>query len=91
MKSMFLIITVLGFLSLGIAGCGLSNRHAHESVQAGTAKAVYTCPMHPEVTSDKPGNCPKCGMTLVLKEDIKKDTTNRAESDSLHHMEHMGR
>lgn len=25
----------------------------------------YTCPMHPEVIQDKPGNCPKCGMTLV--------------------------
>ncbi|MBG8554364.1 heavy metal-binding domain-containing protein [Hymenobacter guriensis] len=25
---------------------------------------VYTCPMHPEVTSDQPGTCPKCGMTL---------------------------
>jgi hypothetical protein len=25
----------------------------------------YTCPMHPEVISDKPGKCPKCGMTLV--------------------------
>jgi hypothetical protein len=23
--------------------------------------------MHPEVTSDKPGNCPKCGMKLVKK------------------------
>jgi hypothetical protein len=28
---------------------------------------VYTCPMHPEVVSDKPGKCPKCGMTLVKK------------------------
>ncbi|SDX91041.1 heavy metal-binding domain-containing protein, partial [Allgaiera indica] len=26
---------------------------------------VYTCPMHPEVTSDSPGSCPKCGMDLV--------------------------
>lgn len=26
----------------------------------------YTCPMHPEVQSDKPGNCPKCGMALEL-------------------------
>ena len=24
----------------------------------------YTCPMHPEVTSDHPGRCPKCGMFL---------------------------
>jgi hypothetical protein len=26
---------------------------------------TYTCPMHPEVHSDAPGKCPKCGMTLV--------------------------
>ena len=26
--------------------------------------ALYRCPMHPEVTSDKPGTCPKCGMDL---------------------------
>lgn len=25
----------------------------------------YTCPMHPEIIQDKPGNCPKCGMKLV--------------------------
>jgi hypothetical protein len=28
---------------------------------------VYVCPMHPEVTSDRPGSCPKCGMALVRK------------------------
>jgi hypothetical protein len=28
---------------------------------------LYTCPMHPEVVSDRPGKCPKCGMTLVPK------------------------
>jgi len=26
---------------------------------------TYVCPMHPEVTSDEPGSCPICGMTLV--------------------------
>jgi Cu+-exporting ATPase len=30
-------------------------------VAAGT---IYTCPMHPEIRQDHPGNCPKCGMTL---------------------------
>ena len=25
---------------------------------------IYTCPMHPEIRQDHPGNCPKCGMTL---------------------------
>jgi manganese oxidase len=29
--------------------------------------ASYTCSMHPEVVSDKPGECPKCGMDLVPK------------------------
>jgi hypothetical protein len=31
------------------------------------AAVLYACPMHPEVTSDKPGTCPKCGMALVKK------------------------
>lgn len=30
-------------------------------------KNLYTCPMHPEVISDAPGRCPKCGMDLVPK------------------------
>ena len=31
---------------------------------AGAWKSSYTCPMHPEVVSDQPGSCPKCGMNL---------------------------
>jgi len=36
------------------------------------AKVQYTCTMHPEVVTDKPGKCPKCGMTLVKKDPAKK-------------------
>jgi hypothetical protein len=31
----------------------------------------YVCPMHPEIVSDRPGTCPKCGMALVLESEIK--------------------
>ncbi|HEB34328.1 MAG TPA: efflux RND transporter periplasmic adaptor subunit, partial [Candidatus Aminicenantes bacterium] len=34
----------------------------------GPGKVIYTCSMHPEVISDKPGECPICGMFLVKKE-----------------------
>jgi CopA family copper-resistance protein len=35
--------------------------------------SIYTCPMHPEVHANKPGNCPNCGMALI-KERQKADT-----------------
>ena len=36
--------------------------------------ARYACPMHPEVTSSKPGKCPKCGMRLRLITDAANET-----------------
>ena len=35
------------------------------AVIAESTAQKYTCPMHPEVVMDAPGECPKCGMTLV--------------------------
>jgi hypothetical protein len=42
--------------------------------KAKAAKVMYTCPMHHDVLSDKPGKCPKpnCGMTLVKVDLTKK-------------------
>ena len=38
---------------------------AASSEQAAAHKSSsYTCPMHPEVNNDGPGDCPKCGMAL---------------------------
>jgi len=42
-------------------------REAVWVVASASEQVEYTCPMHPEVISDKPGNCPKCGMKLVPK------------------------
>ena len=33
-----------------------------------SANIQFTCPMHPEISSDEPGSCPKCGMDLVPME-----------------------
>lgn len=41
-----------------------STAHAPVQQEAGPAGTIYTCPMHPEVRQDHPGNCPKCGMSL---------------------------
>lgn len=35
--------------------------------KADSKATSYTCSMHPEVTSDKPDKCPKCGMELIKK------------------------
>ena len=67
-------------MNLVIAGhesahsCGAHAHHAPAAVSGapGAAEpvhrpawdAVYTCPMHPEIRQNQPGNCPKCGMTL---------------------------
>lgn len=37
------------------------------SADGGTQGVVYVCPMHPEVTSNAPGICPKCNMKLEPK------------------------
>lgn len=44
-----------------------SETHKHNAAPppSGNSAAMYACPMHPEVTSDKPDErCPKCGMKL---------------------------
>jgi Cu+-exporting ATPase len=46
-----------------VAAANLSSSLA-TTTQPAIAGIIYTCPMHPEVRQDHPGNCPICGMTL---------------------------
>ncbi len=51
--------------------CGGDKHSSHHAAQT-TARpvdesAIYTCPMHPEIEQQGPGNCPKCGMALEPK------------------------
>jgi hypothetical protein len=67
----------------------------HELKQEQQNRQKYTCPMHPEVVADQPGNCPKCGMKLVPVAEKKGSTAcsdksragvRRPTSDSEHAM-----
>jgi len=44
----------------------------------------YTCPMHPEIREDGPGNCPKCGMTLEPVLPSLEDEENPELADFTH-------
>jgi|SRR5882672_8938016 len=48
----------------------LTNHMNHDQVidDKNVGSGTYACPMHPDVTSGKPGKCSKCGMALVKKE-----------------------
>lgn len=43
--------------------------HSSSPVETQTKKVIYRCPMHPQYTSDQPGQCPICGMDLVKVEE----------------------
>jgi len=52
------------------------------------SRIEYTCPMHPEVVSDEPGSCPKCGMDLVPKETGADGDKSAEKSHSPSHAAH---
>ena len=47
--------------------CNMMTKSKKMKTKKHTMAMTYTCPMHPEVISDKPGKCPKCKMDLVAK------------------------
>ena len=59
-----IVASAIGFRSLGHLSIHTA-KHAE--------KAVYYCPMHPNYTSDRPGNCPICNMSLVKRETPKPE------------------
>src|SRR5512135_3034716 len=62
------------------AGAGPAGQESSQAAAAkpGSEKTIYHCPMHPTYTSDKPGDCPICGMKLVPVESEEKPAAAQA-------------
>jgi Cu(I)/Ag(I) efflux system membrane fusion protein len=63
-----LIILSFTMSMMFVSACN-QKKDSHSTHQTEVAvEVVYTCPMHPEIIRNQPGNCPICSMTLVKKE-----------------------
>src|SRR6266513_520164 len=82
-----LIITFTLAISAG-AQIGAIDLNRPDSEHDHEKRQTYTCLMHPEVITNRPGNCPKCGMTLVPKEQKKRPTSN-VQRPTPNHQSHL--
>ncbi len=60
-----LLFTTAILLSAGLVFTACSGNGSNAKTEQLAKDEMYTCTMHNEVMSDKPGKCPKCEMTLV--------------------------
>ncbi len=66
------------------AHTAVSHSHPKSAVQGAhnePASGRYTCPMHPEIVQDGPGNCPICGMALEPVLAATEDAPSTEERD----------
>ena len=52
--------------------------------------AIYSCPMHPEVRQERPGDCPKCGMHLVPEAEMPAHAGHDHHGHDHHGHDHHG-
>lgn len=81
MKIKYISIFILGLALGALSFSFLAPKFQTSSPpsQEEEAKQLYSCGMHPEVISDKPGNCPICGMKLTPIKGASPATTSPPE------------
>ena len=84
MKKIFLILILVVGLGFTLIKFNLVQNIFGVFSQGTTQKSksgIYVCPMHPTYTSDRPGDCPICGMRLVKREQGNKKIVHRMSKD----------
>ncbi|HRP32584.1 MAG TPA: efflux RND transporter periplasmic adaptor subunit [Agriterribacter sp.] len=66
MKKRTQVISIILLNVITLGGLSSCKNNSAETHQEAAQKQTYTCSMHPQIISDKPGSCPICGMDLVL-------------------------
>lgn len=73
-------------MNMGNEGHAGQETAAPAAVPKKPAKVIYRCPMHPSYTSDRPGQCPICGMNLVADEATPPETPKATGEATLPNM-----
>ncbi|QEC70317.1 copper oxidase [Panacibacter ginsenosidivorans] len=93
-KIMMIVVMLMAYSFVHAQNMPGMNMNKEDTVKTKTT-SYYTCVMHPEIHASKPGNCPKCGMTLYKKTvtvkvpvtKSKTDTPNNTHTDTSMHMD----
>ena len=88
MKKIMFVSLCVAVLTFGIALQSQSSVVMHQQKKEvptkKATKVIYTCTMHPEIVSDKPGKCPVCKMDLVKKEVSTKELAKMVYTCPMH-------
>lgn len=83
----YIIYIIAAFFSIQTSVLDAVKPHTAEIKGVVQQKKLYTCIVHTDVVTDKPGKCPKCGRTLIEKKT--KHVGNKNKTDSITNYQKM--